>query len=152
MNSARKHYSWKTWSTTAAWKKKKKGKRIKKKHGRANAQSKHSLNEPIISSTLNTIHPLVLMHLLQNDHKNNAHHLVFHSFLPQKKGMQKMRQASSPCDIHPTGGRQGRNLICINKDKSPHQQGIQNSSKRKVLSARCKNQVSKRSCSNHVHP
>ena len=67
--------------------KKKKGKRIKKKHGRANAQSKHSLNEPIISSTLNTIHPLVLMHLLLNDHKNNAHHLVFHSFLPQKKGM-----------------------------------------------------------------
>ena len=36
INSARKHCSWKTWSTTAAWKEKKKGKHRKKKRGRAN--------------------------------------------------------------------------------------------------------------------
>ena len=45
VNSIRKYYSRKTWSTIAAWKKRKKkekGKRKKKKRGRANVQSKHS--------------------------------------------------------------------------------------------------------------
>ena len=62
VNNAQKHCSRKTWSTIAAWKKrKKKGKRRKKKHGHTKAQFKHIQRLP--KSQLKEIRESIAMNL-----------------------------------------------------------------------------------------